>query len=872
MTTDESLAPTRPRYALVAVDAGAARPRHVRDLSPVGDDSGEAPLEAFHYEIPASLSGLLPGSLVWVPFGPRHVRGVVMALVDSTPVARTRPIERLADPEPVLSPQQLELARWMAERYLAPLQHAIWAMIPPGSTEQVEQVVSLPDGQPDRQETSELTPQQSALLAWLREHAPVRLAALKRTASGRGWRTDLAALEEEGLVRIQPELSAPRVRPRFQDFVRLLTPLPEEAWGAVRTIRRRRALEALTYWRTQRADTQGWMPWGALAAESEATRADLRWLQSHGLVETVSRQVWRDPLAGKVFASVVPPQLTVDQAEAWSVLLQGLEEQPARTFLLQGVTGSGKTELYLRAVQRVLEQGKSAIVLVPEIALVPQTIQRFGARFPDTLAVMHSGLTPGERYDQWRRIRTGELRLVLGARSAILSPVQNLGLVVIDEEHEWTYKQDRSPDYHARDVALYLQKQLGATVILGSATPSLETRYRAERGEFVHLVLPRRVVGHRQSMGEKCPAPSQGSSPPLTEAKQVATPDAGAFGELPPVHVVDLRQELREGNARIFSRALDAALEQTLAAQQQAILFVNRRGAATFVLCRDCGHVLACPACALPFTYHREGEDLLCHRCNIRRPAPDHCPQCGSARIRYFGLGTQRVEDELRARYPGARVVRWDQDTARVRGSQDAFLDSFLRGEADVLVGTQMVAKGLDLPRVTLVGVVSADTLLNLPDLRASERTFQLLAQVAGRAGRSPLGGQVIIQTYAPEHPAVVAASAHDYERFYRQEIAFRRTHWYPPLSRLIRLLYTGSNASRAQSAAEELYRTLSLRIQRQGLPEVDLIGPAPAYYSRLRDKWRWQILVRGRQPAEALHDMVLPQGWRIEVDPESLL
>lgn len=858
------------RYAIVAVNAGAVRPRHARELPVDDDEQEERPLEAFHYRIPENLAGLQPGHLVWVPFGPQYLQGVVMALDDRSPVAETRLIDRLADPEPILNPTQLKLARWISTYYMAPLQQAIWAMIPPGSTEQAEAFLESKTALTST-EIEGLTPGQREILALVREHGPISLSQLGRVARPRTWREMLRQIEDQGLVVRHMEITPPRVRPLMKDFVRVCTVPPDESLSSRAETRRRRSavIETLRNWALERPDTRGWMLWDTLARESGGTRGDLNWLLEREIIACVKRQVWRDPLEGKAFVPVTPPHLTPDQETIWDTISADLGAGGATAYLLQGVTGSGKTELYLRAVQQVLARGKSAIVLVPEIALTPQTIRRFGARFPDTIAVMHSDLTPGERYDQWRRMRAGELRLVVGARSAIFSPLRDLGLIVLDEEHEWTYKQDRSPMYHARDVALQLRQLVGATVILGSATPSLESAYAAERGELVKLSLPKRIMGHRRAVKE------QGSrlTHPVAKYRPLSSEDADAlYTDLPPVHVVDLRDELRAGNTSIFSRALQEALDRTLAAGEQAILFVNRRGSASFVMCRDCGHVLACSRCGLPLTYHSAEEDLLCHRCNVREPVPEICPVCGSRRIRYFGLGTQRVEQELSARYPRARVVRWDYDATRQRGAHEQLLDRFVRGEADVMVGTQMVAKGLDLPRVTLVGVISADTLLNLPDLRASERTFQLLTQVAGRAGRSMLGGQVIIQTYAPEHPAIVAASAHDYEQFYSHEIAFRREHWYPPLSRMIRLLYTDADARRAESAAEELHTLLSERIARLGLPEVDLIGPAPAFYERLRGEWRWQILVRGTAPAEALRDVLLPPGWRIEVDPESLL
>jgi primosomal protein N' (replication factor Y) len=863
------------RYAIVAVNAGPARPKRAHKVAPEDDEDEERPLDAFHYGIPPSLPDLQPGHLVWVPFGARYLQGVVMALDDHSPVEETRSIDRLADPDPIVSPNQLELARWISAYYMAPLQQVIWAMIPPGTTEQVEPVVEAMPDEPGTEQLAALTPGQREILRIVREHGSLPLEQVGRLTEIKSWRAMLLRLEDQGLILRRMVVSPPRVRPRFEDFCRLQPAASPDILAQAKTIKRNAVVAALERWVEQRADTHGWMPWSLLSRETGATRADLRWLSEHEIIEIEPRQVWRDPLAGKAFVPVTPPRLTPDQEAIWRTVAADLDAGAGTPYLLQGVTGSGKTELYLRAAQKVLSQGQGAIVLVPEIALTPQTIRRFGARHPDMIAVMHSGLTPGERYDQWRRVRAGELRLVVGARSAIFSPVPNLGLIVLDEEHEWTYKQDRAPMYHARDVALQLGRMTGATVILGSATPSLESAYRAERGQLVRVSLPKRIMGHRGSVDEQVAALAQQAPPdgsmlgyhPLSDDDQDAL-----YTDLPPVRVVDLRQELRSGNASIFSRALEEALDSTLGAGQQAILFVNRRGTSSFVICRDCGYVMACRLCGLSLTYHGVEADLVCHRCNVHEPVPGLCPRCHSRRIRYFGLGTQRVEEELHSRYPEARVVRWDYDATRGRGAHEALLDRFSRGEADVMVGTQMVAKGLDLPRVTLVGVISADTLLNLPDLRASERTFQLLTQVAGRAGRSMLGGQVIIQTYAPEHPAIVAASAHDYELFYREEIAFRRKHWYPPISRIIRLLYVDADARQAERAAVELHGLLEQRIARLGLPDVDLIGPAPAFYERLRGEWRWHILVRGTDPAQLLRDVQLPPAWRIEVDPESLL
>ncbi|MBU0490960.1 MAG: primosomal protein N' [Chloroflexi bacterium] len=624
---------------------------------------------------------------------------------------------------------------------------------------------------------------------------------------------------------------------------------------------------------------------GELRGETKASLDDLNELAGRGLIAIEEREVRRDPLAGRHIPLVEPPPLTPDQAQVWHVIEQGLRspapgaQSPA--YLLHGVTGSGKTEVYLRALAEVVQQGRQAIVLVPEIALTPQTVHRFAARFPGRVAVLHSGLTPGQRYDEWRRARAGAVDVVVGARSAIYAPLPNLGLVVIDEEHEWSYKQDQTPRYHARDVALKLAELTEAIVILGSATPAVESYRRAERGQYHLLTLPQRIVArrdwanaerarYRRPVEDGLPGPT-----PLTIAR-----------ELPPVQVVDMRAELKAGNRSIFSRPLDAALRQVLQAGEQAILFLNRRGAATFVLCRDCGHVLRCARCEVSLTYHEsggkvgdggrtraEGEgELICHHCNRRYAQPVRCPACGSPRIRYFGIGTQRVEAEVRAAYPQARVLRWDRDTARSGKTHERFLDAFARHQADILIGTQMVAKGLDLPLVTLVGVISADTALHLPDFRSTERTFQLLAQVAGRAGRSSLGGRAIVQTYSPDQYAIQAAARHDYAAFYRQEIAFRREQGYPPFGQLARLVYSHSRNERAEAEAQRMYDALHAWVRAQGLGAVTLIGPAPAYIHRLRGRYRWQIVIRAQDVHPALAGVEVGPGWSVDVDPAHLL
>ncbi|MGB9722383.1 MAG: replication restart helicase PriA, partial [Chloroflexia bacterium] len=510
------------------------------------------------------------------------------------------------------------------------------------------------------------------------------------------------ALERRGLVRREHRPAQVR-----------LSVLPEVALARAAALRRTRADERLLECleRLEQAEDRA-LPLSTLGREEAAA------LLEAGVARTEERERLRDPLAGCRVPPQPPPPLTERQGQVWREIYEAFGRGGTHTFLLHGVTGSGKTEVYLRALGRALRDGRQAVVLVPEISLTPQTVRRFAARFPGRVTVLHSGLSVGERYDQWRRVRAGQVDVVIGPRSALFAPLPRLGLIIIDEEHDDSYKQDDPPPrYHAREVALALARLTGSIVLLGSATPSVETYSRAREGHYRLLELPERIRVREDSTGR-----------PLVLIQT----------SLPRVEVVDMREELRAGNTSIFSRSLQRALRETLEAGEQAILFLNRRGAATFVMCRDCGYVVRCPHCEVPYVYHADLGRLLCHRCGRKASVPASCPACRSLRIRHFGAGTERVEAEVLRLLPSARVLRWDRDVAEARGSYEEVLEAFARRKADVLVGTQMVAKGLDLPGVSLVGVVSADTVLHLPDFRSAERTFQLVTQVIGRAGRRP--------------------------------------------------------------------------------------------------------------------------------------
>lgn len=542
-----------------------------------------------------------------------------------------------------------------------------------------------------------------------------------------------------------------------------------------------------------------------------------------------------------------PADLTPDQAAARDAIVAAFRARRAQPFLLYGVTGSGKTLVYLEAAAEIVAAGGQVIVLTSEIGLTPELLARFRRRFPGRTAALHSRLRPAEQRRNWQAVADGTARVVIGSRSALFAPARDLGLVVLDEEHEWTYKQDNSPRYHAREVALALGRLAAAPVVLSSATPDVCTSWRAVAGELRLLRL-----GGRYAPGE-----SSGGT---------------RVGSLPRVEVVDLRAELLAGNTSIFSRGLQAELAATLERKEQAILFINRRGTATCVTCRHCGHVVSCGRCEVPLVYHQAVGLLICHRCNRRGPTVERCPGCGGSAIRHLGVGTQRVERELASLVPAARTVRWDRDAGRARGADANVWERFRAGEIDILVGTQLVAKALDFPRVTLVGVILADVGLYLPDFRAAERSFQLLTQVAGRAGRGERPGRVVVQTYSPDHYAVRLAAAHDYRGFFEREIVFRRDHGYPPFGRLVRFVYTSTDEQRCWRESGRLRRQLQDRVDALADPEPRLLGPAPCYAARVRGRHRWQLVARAERLEPLLEDLVLQPGWTIDVDPVSLL
>jgi primosomal protein N' (replication factor Y) len=818
----------------------------------------------FDYHLPPELrQAIQPGHLVTAPFGRRKVQGVVIRSKPKPSVPETRPVDELVDPHPVMSTQQIELAEWMSTYYHAPFIETLNLMIPPGLSQQADSLYHLLDENAEGE--SDL---QSQIISLLKRRGDLRGRQLRRALSRRRWQPAVEALVRKEVVHRTSVLDAPQVRPKTVRTARLaVSPAEARSYydelgrpGADTVKRRQAILETLIAKSTPLEVT-----W--LYAEHDAKSYDLDLLEERGLISIGEREVIRDPIESIEYVPAEAPNLTPDQAKVWreiELALQKKDQARSHEFLLHGVTGSGKTEIYLRAVEETLARDRTAIVLVPEIALTPQTIRRFLARFPDEIGLSHSQLSDGERYDTWRRCREGDIKVMVGPRSALFMPLPSIGLIVLDESHDESYKeQARAPRYHARDVARRYAKQLDAVCILGSATPDITTYHDAQHGRIEKLTLPQRILGHRKRLSK------QAERLGLKTHYRSAGGDA-EYIDLPPVRTIDMRQELKAGNRSIFSRALQQALIDTLDQGQQAILFLNRRGATTYVFCRDCGWVARCPRCETSLAHHEDQDQLICHHCGYSMDPLSTCPQCGGQRVKHFGAGTQRVQSEVEALLPGVRTLRWDWDVTRTKGAHSAILNNFAKHQADVLVGTQMLAKGLDLPLVTLVGVVSADTGLNLPDFRAAERTFQVLTQVAGRAGRGLLGGRVILQTYQPDHYAIQSASRHDYESFSRLELKNRADLGYPPYKKLVRLVYRDVNSTRAERETRRMAGLIA-SIVKDKQRRIDLIGPAPCFFSRIRGHYRWQILLRGEDPATVI-PMETGRGWSVDVDPVSLL
>lgn len=811
----------------------------------------------FTYHLPGDmLRRARVGCRVVVPFGKKFLTGFVVALHDALlgelSTSEIKDVEELVDEAPIIAHDILELTRWMSDYYYAPWGECLRTALPAGAAVATEQLLTITDaGRAALAHVSggfNWSSSRYQALEMLASAGTLSTRELERQLSRPRASALIRQLERAGFVNVSEKVRDHRLKPKLQNAVRLAAQESSEiSSGEISsddsrplTPAQQRVIDLL-----QSAPSE--VGFSELLETASVSASVIRTLEKRGLVEIFAREVRRNPLSHIEQEQLELVTLNEEQQRALDQIISKMDERSYSTFLLHGVTGSGKTEIYIRAMREATLRNMTALMLVPEIALTPVFSRRLRVIFGDRVAILHSSLGEGERTDEWRRIKDGEARVVIGTRSAVFAPLENLGIIVVDEEHETSYKQDETPRYNGRDTAIMRAAQNGAVVVLGSATPSLESFHNAITEKYIYTRLDARY-GNR----------------PLAS-----------------VEAVDMREVFkRHGKQQTFSDELKTAIAETHERGEQAMVLLNRRGFSSFALCRSCGIAIRCPNCDVTLTYHRHNSSLLCHYCNYIRPVPRACPSCDGQYIQYVGEGTEQLEAKLKELFPQINIARVDRDTTRRRGSLEHLFMEFAAGTIELLVGTQMLAKGHDFHNVTLVGVISVDAGLSLPDFRAAERTFQLLTQVAGRAGRGDRPGRVIIQTYHPEHYSIVCARAQDYDEFYRREISFRRSMHYPPFSALINICVHDKEFDRAAAASADLARELR---EAAGDQSIRVLGPAPAPLARLKGEHRFQILIkarsrrRAREALDSAMDRVLTAGHNarsisIEVDPVSLM
>ncbi|ENI8777388.1 primosomal protein N' [Listeria monocytogenes] len=740
----------------------------------------------FDYYIPEDLEELIrPGMRVSVPFGNRKIQGFVIALGETEENPKLKGIDGVMDLAPVLNEELMELGDWLAEDTLSFRVSAYQAMLPAALRAKYEKYFLRLD---EENEELEQLFEGYETLDW-------------KVAEARGLLKQIGKWVREGSVevvyQVKNKITSKKVRvvnclKSPHQLAEIIEDMPKNAKAQSRVLAFFQAFEGNEITAAE------------LKKQAKTTDATIKKLVDLGLLSIQEKIVSRDPYENHQFEKSESLQLLPDQQTACEKIIAATDQE---TFLIHGVTGSGKTEIYLQTIEAKLKEGKEAIVLVPEISLTPQMVERFKSRFGSEVAVLHSALSSGEKYDEWRKIERKEARVVVGARSAVFAPFENLGIIIIDEEHEASYKQEDNPRYHARDVAIWRATTYQCPVVLGSATPSLESFARAKKGVYTLIELPSRVNDRA----------------------------------MPEVSVVDMREELRKENRTEFSTELLEKIKDRIAKKEQTVLMLNRRGYSSFVMCRDCGYVVECPNCDISLTYHQSSNQMKCHYCGHEERVPQKCPSCEGEHIRYFGTGTQKVEESLTKLIPEARVIRMDVDTTRTKGAHEKLLKSFRNHEADILLGTQMIAKGLDFPDITLVGVLNADTMLHLPDFRASERTFQLLTQVSGRAGRHERTGEVIVQSYNPEHYSIEFAKKHDFIGFYNHEMQLRKMGSYPPFYYLTMINVSDENEMKAIRTIQEMAQFLRGKLG----PDAVILGPVPSTITRIKNKYRYQCIIK---------------------------
>ncbi|GAB6258822.1 primosomal protein N' [Peribacillus sp. NPDC055009] len=773
----------------------------------------------FDYRIPEKWSQVIkPGMRVIVPFGPRMVQGFVTGLKAKSDFAKLRNIKEPMDLEPILNDELLQLGDWLTKEAMCFKISALQAMLPAAMKAKYEKVIKVVEDKKDQ-----LPPFIQNLFG---KNDSISWKDVIEGENASLFQKEMQNGNLELVYNVKNRLNKKTVRV----IKSLLSPEELKEMASAMSSNAKKQQELLQYF----IEHQEPIPLKELLELMNTSSGTVKSLVSKGALAEMDQEIYRDPYENRVFEKSTPFTLTAEQTTALKPIQEKIHHDEHDVFLLYGVTGSGKTEVYLQAIASVIEKGKEAIMLVPEISLTPQTVKRFKERFGEQVAVMHSGLSVGEKYDEWRKIHRKEVKVVVGARSAVFAPFENLGLVIIDEEHESSYKQEETPRYHARDVAIERAKSYRCPVILGSATPTLESFARAKKNVYKLLTLSQRMNK----------------------------------SALPAVDIVDMREELRTGNRSMFSELLFTKLKDRLEKGEQTVLMLNKRGHSSFVMCRSCGLVINCPNCDISLTYHRFNDIMKCHYCGFEEGMPSACPECESEHIRFFGTGTQKVEEELAKILPEARVIRMDVDTTSKKGSHERLLNAFGEGKADILLGTQMIAKGLDFPNITLVGVLSADTMLHLPDFRSSEKTFQLLTQVSGRAGRHQLPGEVVIQTYTPEHYSIELSAFQDYDAFYEREMHLRRQSHYPPYYYVVLITVSHEDLMKTVSVTEKITNYLGSRLNRDSI----VLGPVASPISRINNRYRYQCLIKyKREPDLNQHLRTLLEHYQKETAQNQL-
>jgi primosomal protein N' (replication factor Y) len=766
--------------------------------------------DLFDYIIPDELKSAVEiGMRVIVPFSGRMLEGYVINIKDSTDVARDKlkAIKSIPNPSHIFDHKQISLAKWMSKEYLCSITECLKCIMPSEMVMKESKYVVVVGGK--SADLSNLKHDDEKILDIIKSHGGrIKVNDILKLL-GRDAKKTIERLVKSEVLAIKSNMAQEVSAKKIKGIDLNLDYDSASSQADSFEKKSSKFLQAKALRLIMSLERP--FPERELVEKYKLSRSTINTLVKKGILKSVEIEISRNPYGNRKFSPYVKPTLTDEQRDVLNTILTGYYGYGKRNFLIHGVTGSGKTEVYMRLAEHMIEKGKQTIVLVPEIALTPQTIERFKGRF-ERVAVLHSRLSAGERYDEWMRIKRGEVDVVVGARSAVFAPVSKLGAIIIDEEHETSYKSDKTPKYHARDIAQKRCEIEDAILVLGSATPCIETYYNANNKKYIKCNMFHRI-------DEK---------------------------SLPDIRVADMRQEIDSGNMTIFSRMLYSELKNVLRKKQQAILFLNRRGYSTFVSCRKCGSVMKCPRCDVSLTYHADRNVLNCHYCGYTASIPKVCPVCGSKYIKYFGIGTQKVENEVKRFFPEARVLRMDMDTTSRKGAHGSIYRAFKNHEADILIGTQMVSKGLDFPGVTLVGIIAADLSINIPDFRSGERTFQLITQVSGRAGRGSEPGKVIIQTYNPKHYSILASLHQDYNEFFEKEISMRKTFEYPPFSDIVNIVASSKNENEAIKVMNDITAKLKQKIEGNGF-DANVLGPTQAPISKINTYYRWQTIIKGR-------------------------